>query len=698
MQQVIKNITDNYSGVDTFEIKIFRILLNLFQEKIGRQLKVSGLENIQRNASIIFAPNHFTRLETIIVPYVLDKHCGIMPRSLADQDLFIGGLAKILESVKVMSVGNPNRNQTIIDELVKGQQHWLIYPEGQMQKDKEVFTGSLLNGFKSSAKTGTAVLAIQAQLELINQNIIDRDIVIIPVSITYYPIEPQPNAIYNFVKSIRKRLPHRAEEELLVEGSILENSTIDIHFSEGINVRKFISKSLNLTSKLAVLSDLRQQKIITNLTRHTLTCKIMENIYSNITISLSHILAVICNEVAKSSSGIVYDELFERVIYFALKMQDFNKSERLNLKISSELTDLSLLLSRQKFDETVNIFIKQNILTIENNILTINLTIYNEKHRLHEIRLKNLLKVFYNEAKYISKLPALAKLTLKPDLKTLSNYIAVRILEFDIARYNNSYDTFFDPVHSKLREVGQPCFLPAQNGSNNIGIVLSHGYKSTPREVYALGKYLSNRNINVYLTRFKGHGTSPQEMKDITWQEWVDYYSIGVEFMKRTATKVYLGGFSTGGLAALYTTHLLNNHIAGVVSISSALKIADIKFRLVKFAKFWSDLLIGKDDGYIEDVPEVPETNYHRNYLSSMLQLQSLMNKTQAVLPTITVPALIIQSTLDPIVDPKSADIIYQSLASTTKDKFLVQKPYHTILKGEDSEIIFEKVYQFCKK
>jgi 1-acyl-sn-glycerol-3-phosphate acyltransferase len=59
-------------------------------EKIVKlQSTIKGIENIPQNSSIIFTPNHFTRCQTFIVPYLLNQTPNLkFCRSLASSSLF----------------------------------------------------------------------------------------------------------------------------------------------------------------------------------------------------------------------------------------------------------------------------------------------------------------------------------------------------------------------------------------------------------------------------------------------------------------------------------------------------------------------------------------------------------------------------------------------------------------------------------
>ncbi len=112
------------------------VLLTGLIKTLKMNLRVTGAEHVPDRPTL-FAVNHFTRLETLLVPYVIYHHLHRPVRSLATDSLFSGMLGRYLRAVGVMSVRHPRRNRTIIGDLMMGQRDWVIYPEGGLIKNKK---------------------------------------------------------------------------------------------------------------------------------------------------------------------------------------------------------------------------------------------------------------------------------------------------------------------------------------------------------------------------------------------------------------------------------------------------------------------------------------------------------------------------------------------------------------------------------
>jgi len=182
--------------------------------------------------------------------------------------------------------------------------------------------------------------------------------------------------------------------------------------------------------------------------------------------------------------------------------------------------------------------------------------------------------------------------------------------------------------------------------------------------------------------------------------DWESDFERTFTAMRQVCDKVFIGGFSTGGLLALL--HASKYPVDGVIAINSALKLNNLKVSYVVpslnvFNEMISYLHAKGIKEWIENHSENPNINYNKHPLESIAQMEKVMTKTDKILQRITAPILILQGDNDPVVNPKSAQFIYNRVKSKWKKLVIVSRKNHTIIIGKGEIEIFESINRFIQ-
>jgi esterase/lipase/1-acyl-sn-glycerol-3-phosphate acyltransferase len=708
------------------------LALNILEKILGTRFSLNGLSNIPKDQPVMFVANHFTRSETFFLPYILYKYNNRRVRCLADNHIFLGKFGDFLHSIGAISTKDPNRDNIIISDLINNNYDWIIYPEGSMIKSKETRNEGVFVNYTpyriGPVRTGSAVLALKS--ELLRQDIVESyhrqlhsitnnsqynpylerySIHIVPVNITYYPIRPGINKIQKVVARFLKNIPKQILEELEIEGNILMNADINISFGKAINLQEYIATSRNLIQQIPIIKGETKNNFIIRYLRLKLTNHFMEQIYSDTQINFDHIFIGILKHYSETK---IETDHFKRIIYYTANLLQKTRRYRLNNSLLEEnLIHMFTDEPNTAFSSVFDLAITQNIIIYDQNtqVITINKEHFEKKTDFHQIRLENTLQVIANELKLMENINNIIKKTAKIDKEELIYLVYQHIYQHDLENFNHQYQTFFDEKFSKKPDIGKPYLLEDNLNNNSVfadlGIVLVHGYKSSPAQMQNLAQFFNSKNIPIYAVRLSGHGTSPIDLKNTTWQQWLDSLNRGYAIMHQFCKKIIVVGFSTGGLLTLYKASQINkdSKLKAIVSINSALKLKDIRAKMVPTINLWNEILEKFDINkgkieFIDDKPETPEFNYSRHYISSVVELENLMQKCQQELNKITLPTLTIQAKNDPVVNPISGDIIFENIGSKHKKILKPDMWQHNILTGQGKETIFKEIVNFIKE
>lgn len=693
------------------------LIIGVVRKLSGANITITG-ENIP-DSPVIFVANHFTRFETFVVPHMLYKKYKRSSRSLADDGIFVGFLGQYMKWVGTISNKNIARDCIIMEELLSGEGDWVIYPEGYMVKNKRI---TFDNGafcthspdHEGPIHTGAAVLALKTKIVQtrarednekefkhfcsvmdIDSKKIDPElnIKVVPVSITYYPIRPGKNRFLTWVDSIVHQRDTRLFEELEIEVNLLMDAHMNIHFGKAIEVDTYIAPLLGIKENI---HDENYVNEIIDSQRKVLTNTIMQRVYSQILIHFDHIfiLSLLTMPTLK-----VCPSYLKALIYKNARSLRTFEDYHLHEELQHELFKMILDEDYAPFRSAIELATKQKILYEDSDgEYLFDKSLLEKEYPFHEVRVKNTLQVILNEIKWQEPLVEMAKansLYSEQELKE-DNFKYLRQMEWEY--YEEEYMKYVGEKPAAGAK-GTPIVL--FDPENSIGLVFSHGYMSTPQEIRTLAEYLFEKGINVYVPRLRGHGTDPEALKSVREKDWELDFERAFTAMREVCDRVFIGGFSLGGLLAL--EHAAKYEVDGVIALNSALKLHHLRVPYVVPTLYYFNEMIaylhakGIKEWIDNSYTEQPNVNYTKHPLSSVLQMEKIMRKVSHLLQNITAPILIIQGDNDPIVKRESARLIYDGIGSEDKKLLLLPRSKHVILADERYDEVFEAIYRFIE-
>ena len=715
--------------MNLFAYRTTGLLIKTITELSKAKVKLYGIENIP-SGSVIFVLNHFTRMETFLMPYVIFKLTQVPVWSLASYEFFKGAFGAYLDKVGAVSTRHPERDLLIVKTLLNGEANWIIFPEGRMVKNKKIiekgrFMISYAGG-KRPPHTGAALLALRAEFyrqrikrllekdpeeahRLLEQFKIEdagpltsRNTWIVPVCLTYFPIRARENTLSNLATHLVDGISDRLVEEIMTEGTMLLSGVdLDIRFGEPIKIDECLScrsieHGIGSKHRLQFDDPLPLQRLM-----HKEVLKIMQRymaaIYSMTSVNHDHLFASLLRFSPRK-------KLEEQALRRKLFLLTGAVREVKNLYLHQNLQDDQVhLLTDDRYgrvSDFLSVAIEKGILKREGRYLIKDRSKFSSPYDFHRARIDNPVEVMANAVEPLTALQRIVRrIAWLPDF-WVRHKVAATLQRRAYSEFDEDYRQFFVEGESKKKEVGSPFLIRGR--FCRMGVVLVHGYMAAPLEMKELAEYLARKGLWVYVPRVKGHGTSPEDLAQTRYPAWVETVDCAYALMRSLCRRVVVGGFSNGAGLTLDLAARTSD-MAGVFAVSPPLRLQDFSTRLVPAVDVWNRLMkkVRLGDAqveFVENHPENPHINYLRNPIAGVRELERFMGALEPKLGAIKVPALVIQGQGDPVVNPKGSVRVFQRLGSEDKTYILFSFNRHGIVRGEGAERVHRAVWEFIER
>ncbi|MCM3180495.1 alpha/beta hydrolase [Cytobacillus horneckiae] len=226
-----------------------------------------------------------------------------------------------------------------------------------------------------------------------------------------------------------------------------------------------------------------------------------------------------------------------------------------------------------------------------------------------------------------------------------------------------------------------------------IGCMCIHGFTGSPYEVEPLAAYLKQHtDWDIVVPTLPGHGESLM-LKGIVYEKWIEHAENELRQLLARCEKVYLVGFSMGGMIASHLSLLYP--VEKLVLLSAAAYYVNPKQLFTDIREMMKDGLKGKIrenelfNRYKQKIRSTPVT--------ATIQFRRLVASVRPRINQVKIPTLIAQGECDGIVPVKSAEYLYKTIGTKSKRLIFLKESQHQICHCNEKEKLFKEVYNFLQ-
>lgn len=240
----------------------------------------------------------------------------------------------------------------------------------------------------------------------------------------------------------------------------------------------------------------------------------------------------------------------------------------------------------------------------------------------------------------------------------------------------------------------EPFSLPG----GRVGVLLVHGFTSTPYDVRALGSDLAVHGVASEGILLAGHGTRPEDLAATGLAHWLRSVREGYDRLSRRCDSVFALGISLSGNFILTLAPLLP--FAGLILIGTPLKF---RHERAYRAAYRTLRALGREyqkKWYLEHLDpaiRARRPTYDRFPLKCAPDCLAAIRWSRIGLTKVRCPVLIIQSTTDHAVDERTIADFRAHLASTDTTVRFFPNRYHVLIIDHGADEVFDVIREFVR-
>ena len=712
------------------------------ESKLGVNIKVHNNQDNLLEQGQIFLFNHFARFEVVIPPYILHRATGAYCRSIADYRLFHSEkMSKMLIRCGAVPNNIPGLLPFMAAEILRGRKV-MIFPEGGMIKDRRVTNDAgelfIYSGYHDTYRKhhkGAAVLGVL--LEIFKRRIRDvyaagdtrrvehwckslgygspeallaqaeKPTMIVPANMTFYPIRLTDTIVSRILDKLGMAEGRHLEEAIIESNILLRNTDMDIRLQDPVVPdvqwhwweRQLLKRYFETVDELDELFGLRDLKnsvtermFVRALNRETNRVRdaCMREMYNGVTVNLAHLAATLLDEYyAIRQKRVAKRELCE-LLYLAVKRVQNMPNVHLHRGITwpHRYEGLQQSVSAE-LDEFLTSCAKAEIMEVGAEYMQLLDKMKGEFDR--EItRSNNPLRVYANEVLPLPHLTKALKELFDKRHKVTKQQVAAYRFDDEKRAYRWQKKYYQKPRFNDVnqaeppKEKAEPFWLVPQKGAK-VGVLLVHGFLSSNAELKSYAQHLHAQGYSVLAMRLPGHGTSPWELHDTPSGAWAEAVRRNYDILSVTVERVVIVGYSTGGALGLQLAAAYPDRLAGIATVAAPLAVTDGNIRYAPFVHTFNKVAqtftgTGGVAPFHIDEPQKPETTYRHIPVAALTELLRVMKDVRKALTKVQVPLLVVQGKGDTIVEPESAQHIYDSVASSDKKLHWIDTEAHSLI------------------
>ena len=230
--------------------------------------------------------------------------------------------------------------------------------------------------------------------------------------------------------------------------------------------------------------------------------------------------------------------------------------------------------------------------------------------------------------------------------------------------------------------------------AGNRAVLLLHGFTGNSADVRMLGRFLQKKGYTSHAPIYRGHGVEPEQLLDTTPEQWYEDVVTGYEHLRSLGyDEIAVAGLSMGGALGIKLT--TEYPVKAMIPMCTPM-FFDNKTQLTSgfrlFAKQYKQL--EKKD---RETIETEVTSIMDQSGPLFTKINDYIKHVNGIVDLVYTPTMVVQATNDEMINPESADFIYNNVEAEEKQIKWYDESGHVITMGKEKEQLHEDIYTFLE-
>lgn len=225
-------------------------------------------------------------------------------------------------------------------------------------------------------------------------------------------------------------------------------------------------------------------------------------------------------------------------------------------------------------------------------------------------------------------------------------------------------------------------------------VLLLHGFTGNSADVRMIGRFLEKNGYTSHAPHYKGHAVPPEELVKTGPLDWWKDVEEGYNHLLELGyEEIAVCGLSLGGVFALKLGY--TKPVKGIVPMCAPMSMKDEQTMyngVVDYARGFK-----KFEGKSAEVIEQEIEAFKQTPMNTLAALRDLVLDVRGHIDHIYAPVFVVQARNDNMIDPNSANVIFEGVETDEKQLKWYEQSGHVITLDKEKEQLHADILGFLQ-